>query len=79
MKSELINYKKGKTEIKFPVLAKSTDSDLVVLFTGQSTGIVVFSDRVYDIGAEDSDWIYVSDSSAWEILPPGAKVVLENT
>jgi hypothetical protein len=79
MKSELVNYSTASKEIVFPVLAKSKSDDLTILFRKESIGMVVVKNSIYNIGETASDWVSVGDKNSWEILPPGAKVVLENT
>jgi hypothetical protein len=79
MKSELINSKAKAKEINFPVLAKKRQEEYVILFYEEGSGVVVVGGAVYNVGDHDTDWISVLDDSIWEILPPGAKVVLKNT
>lgn len=41
--------------IAYPCLRKSKLSSLVVLFSGEGQGMVVFADSIYDIGHYDAD------------------------
>lgn len=78
MKSNLIVSKPTAEVLKFPLLAKATNSDYVVLFTSIDTGMVVCSgDRgIYGTGHYADSWTNVTDKESWIILPVGTKIEL---
>ena len=57
----------NQVKVEYPVLRKAADSELVILFTNEHTGIVVVPinrwgfGRYYDnfTHSEDSDWVKV--------------------
>lgn len=84
MKSSLkIKSIPPKSKPSFPVLARLLDkacSDThrgtVVLFTAVNQGFVVHSPKSgRTVGATDN-WVHVTDTNVWEILPKGAAVTL---
>ena len=52
--------------IEFPVLMKSTTSDLIVLFVEDTVGVVVNHDHMYEYGYYEKDWIDYRNTSCWE-------------
>ena len=65
-----------KNELSFPLLARSTASGMIVLFTGPSTGCILSSTIISDVGTHSSCWRLMGQPNAWEILPKGSTVVL---
>lgn len=79
MKTELHIPTDEQAEITYPVLAKSRNSTLVVLFTADETGVVVRDldhDRQYKIGHTSDGWISVKNSKNWQILPAGTQLII---
>ena len=55
--------------IKFPVVAKMKLSGVIVLFTSNSSGTVLYDNgRGYGIGYHSNDFYSVQNNNAWEIL-----------
>jgi hypothetical protein len=79
MKTELVDYNQEKKRITPPLLAKHKFSSLVVLFHSLDSGMVVIGTEEHPTGKYCKAWTGYDNPKAWEILPPGAKVVLENT
>ena len=57
----------NRAKVGYPVLRKAADSDLVVLFTDEHTGVVLVANKNWSFGehyeeflhAENSNWIKV--------------------
>jgi len=49
----------------FPILRKSTESDLIVLFVNELEGFVIESTE-YKVGSFQSGWVEPSDTQWWE-------------
>ena len=57
----------NQAKVKYPVLRKADDSELVVLFTDEHIGVVLVANNHWSFGqyydsfthSEDSDWIKV--------------------
>ncbi len=66
-----IEEKEAK-EITFPILMKSTDSVLVVLFTNKIEGFIVNSipGSEYGVGYFADDWPNAFNEQEWEPSPP---------
>lgn len=82
MKSE-IHTPDPVSQFTFPLLAriKSTSSlavGTVVLFTSPNCGTVVHSTCAWNIGSYRGDWVALSSTTHWEILPTGTQVVITN-
>ena len=65
-----------KNELSFPLLARAITSGMIVLFTGPSTGCIVSSNIISDVGTHSNSWTLMGTPNAWEILPKGSTVVL---
>ena len=64
MKSEIENTPiSGKGS--FPCLYKSTDSNLVVLFMSERTGVVVYPEEGKFIGDYSCNWVRCTDEEDW--------------
>lgn len=65
-------------ELEFPILARATNSELVVLFNAVGSGTVMVPDenRGEELGEWSSNWSLVTDTHRWEILPKGTKVII---
>jgi len=75
IKTTLKKTTKAKYPI-FPLLANSKHYESVVLFINKNTGTVVFNSKSYKIGHYSDDWVDVTDTKTWEILPAGTSVTL---
>lgn len=69
---------KPPKEIKFPVLARSTDSTAcIILFISEDLGIALqHSADMWKLSI--TKWISVSDTTTWQILPNDYKLILQN-
>lgn len=68
MKSKIVGEGKG-ADMGFPLMAKSTTSDMVVLFTGSTVGMVLVSgSEKFSVGEFKYYWSACTDSTEWEIL-----------
>ncbi len=79
MKSEVKIATPEKTELKFPLLARSKFHERTVLFTDETAGVVVSAPSeiiIEQLGYWSNRWIDLADSSRWEILPVGSTVTL---
>ena len=61
----------------FPRMAKSKNTDKIVLFTSEKSGLVLISDGHHDVGHWDANWINFYNKDYWEPLPIGTKVSIE--
>lgn len=52
-------------ELKYPVLMKNIDSELVVLFTSVQAGVVLVPDTYNGKGEYSTDWLSASDPKGW--------------
>lgn len=80
MKSVFNKIEKEKSkEIVFPVLAEAlVDGEtFVVLFLGDTNGVVVKGNLCNDVG-ELGSYISVDDKTHWRILSPEESIVLSN-
>lgn len=86
LKGKLNPRKEAKETIKFPVLAKLKNSNLVFLFTSKIEGVAVVSGN-YSNGSVNSNFpvggiVFSPDGSFcitdgdWEILPKGASITI---
>jgi hypothetical protein len=65
---------------KLPFLAVSIHSpDLVVLFTGERTGMCVACKQGDSIGEYGSIWVSAFDTTNWRRMLPGESVKLSNS
>lgn len=55
-------------KVEFPLVAKSTESDLHVLFTSNTVGTVIVSGEYHKLGDANRSWIDCLDSKHWTIL-----------
>jgi len=65
-------------QIKYPILAKSNSSELIMFFTDLKEGFALTSGDDIEAGAYEYNLIDVDNQNEWTILPPGFKVILEN-
>jgi len=61
---------------EYPLLAQSTNSPLLVLFTDDETGMVLQGNSRYLQGYRCADWGSAENKSVWKILPKGKVVTL---
>ena len=62
-----ISISSNQAKVEYPVLRKAVDSELVVLFTDEHTGLVLVANNHWSFGqrhnnfthSEDKDWIKV--------------------
>jgi len=52
--------------IKFPVARRSVASGMVVLFTGNTRGMVLVKGTTWDVGGRRDDWHHCNDTEHWE-------------
>lgn len=74
-----INLKTGVGHIarRYPLLCVSKRTGIVVMFTEDTTGVVLDPARTsYKQGAEISGFINCYDRDVWTILEPGESVTL---
>ena len=58
----------NQVKVEYPVLRKSVDSELVVLFTDEHKGVMLVANNFWSFGyrcdsfthSEDSDWIKIA-------------------
>lgn len=62
--------------IEFPVLMKSTSSELVVLFSSETYGVCIVSTSTMKAGTISDNWASCYDKSKWEKF--SGKITLEN-
>lgn len=71
-------------KITYPVLARSVShaakhSTYVALFTSEIVGMIIHDPSgVHGMGYYSSNWVPVSDATAWKILLPTEVVELSN-
>ena len=56
MITTIVKNSKEVKELDFPKLMKSTDSSLVILFTGTQKGTVLIEDDNWDVGHNSCGW-----------------------
>ena len=79
MKSVFNKIEKEKAkEIEFPVLAESIHNNFVLLFTDETSGIVMRNSEYNRIGNFSIDYISIHNKSVWRILSPEESIVLSN-
>ena len=79
MKSVFNKIEKEKSkEIVFPVLAESIHNNEVVLFTDETSGIVVKNSEGNSIGEVSDNYLSIYDTTIWRILSPEESIVLSN-
>ena len=76
IKSTISNDCKPNEELYFPILMKSTDSSLVLMFTEEGKGFVVSPDDKYGVGHYEDKWLSCYNTAVWEKLE--GKITLEN-
>ena len=71
--------KSKPSEIKFPLLAESSQRSYVVLFVGWHEGVVVQAEpeAIWQVGHQSTGWTRVTND-CWRILGLGETVVLQN-
>ena len=80
MKSVFNKIEKEKSkEMEFPVLAESIYNNFVVLFTDESSGIVMKNSKFNSIGEVSNNYLSIYDTTTWRILSPEESIVLSNT
>jgi len=73
MKSTITENKKPAFVKTYPYIGKSASTGLIVLFTGENTGMVVGNTGQYELGHYDRNgW------PEYNFFPFDGKVVLEN-
>ena len=79
MKSVFNKIKKEKCkEIEFPVLAESIHNNFVVLFTDETSGIVMKNNKCNSIGDFCDKYMPLYVTTTWRILSPEESIVLSN-
>ena len=79
MKSVFNKVEKEKSkEIEFPVLAESIHNNFVVLFTDETSGIVVKNSEGNSIGEVSDNYLSLYDTTIWRILSPEESIMLSN-
>lgn len=79
MKSVFNKIEKEKPEeIEFPVLAESIHNNFVLLFTDETSGVVMKNNEYNQIGNFSGDYISLYNKSVWRILSPEESIVLSN-
>ncbi len=79
MKSVFNKVEKEKSkETEFPVLAESIHNNFVVLFTDETSGIVVKNSKCNIIGDFCDNYMPLYDTTIWRILSPEESIVLSN-
>ena len=79
MKSVLNKIEKEKSnEIEFPVLAESIHNNCVVLFTDETSGIVMKNSKCNIIGDFCNNYMPLHDTTTWRILSPEESIMLSN-
>ena len=79
MKSVFNKIEKEKSkETEFPVLAENIHNNFVVLFTDESSGIVVKNSECNSIGEVNNNYLTLYDKTYWRILSPEESIVLSN-
>lgn len=67
------------TAIEYPVLARSRDSGMVVLFVKSGAGVVLDAGTgANPVGFYQTIWSSVSNHVAWEILPSSYSLTISN-
>ena len=54
----------NQVKVEYPVLRKAVDSELVVLFTDEHTGVVLVANNLWPLGEHYDDFVH-SEDSAW--------------
>ena len=49
-------------KVEYPVLRKAVDSELVVLFTDEHTGVVLVASNLWSFGQHHDDFVHSEDS-----------------
>ena len=79
MKSVLNKIEKEKSkEIEFPVLAESIHNNFVVLFTDETSGVVVKNSEGNSIGEVSDNYLSIYGTTIWRILSPEESIMLSN-
>ena len=79
MKSVFNKIEKEKSkEIEFPVLAESIHNNFVVLFTDETSGIVMKNSKCNSIGEVSNNYLSIYDTTIWRILSSEESIVLSN-
>lgn len=79
MKSVFNKIEKEKSkEVVFPVLAESIHNNFVVLFTDETSGVVVKNSKCNIIGDFCDNYMSLYDKTHWRILSPEESIVLSN-
>ena len=79
MKSVFNKIEKEKPkEIEFPVLAESIHNNFVVLFTDETSGIVMKNSECNIIGDFCDNYVSLYDTTIWSILSPEESIMLSN-
>lgn len=77
MKAEIRKKEKSDTGHRFPVLMKSKQSGLVILFTSERVGFVIVTPSdLIRVGTSSGLWISCYDSDSWEKF--NGEIVLSN-
>jgi hypothetical protein len=78
MKSTLTIPTTEVTPSIFPCLAQNLESELIVLFSEEGKGTVIFEKKrdFHLIGDYSESWSGPSNSDYWKILPPGTSITL---
>jgi len=50
---------------QFPVARCSVESGMVVLFTGNTSGIVISKGKTWLVGHHSTDWVHCEDPKHW--------------
>ena len=79
MKSVFNKIEKEKSkEVVFPVLAESIHNNFVVLFTDETSGVVVKNSKCNIIGDFCDNYMSLYDKTHLRILSPEESIVLSN-
>ena len=79
MKSVFNKIEKEKSkETEFPVLAESIHNNFVVLFTDETSGIVMKNSKYNAVGYFNTGYKFSQNPSNWRILSPEESIVLSN-
>lgn len=79
MKSVFNKIEKEKSkEIEFPVLAESIHNNFVVLFTDETSGIVMKNNECNSVGEVGDNYLPIYDTTIWRILSPDESIMLSN-
>ena len=65
-------------DIEFPVLAESIHNNFVLLFTDETSGVVMKNNECNRIGSFSDGYISLYNKSVWRILSSEESIVLSN-